>query len=303
MPKVPVPHVPLPVLATPLIRRVVWHMRRMGGQLDRRFFVSLGEGILITVAIAAVLITAPREAADLREPVRLVQLGDRHRPRPGRCRLRDVTRGTHGQLAAYPVRRRHARLDHRGARCAGRRLPAQGGSGFGFLGAQGAHRRVRLEQHRARPHRRAQGRRLQAEGRRAHDRRQEPGRPGCLLRAWRRDRRRGPRARRHRVRIGGARLPVQPDRRRRHAFDPDDHGDQGDRAAGAHRGRGQQPAPRAALPAGGGRRAAGHLEGRLAPARPVRAVSRPVVDRDRHRVRRRGLRAVPGPRARTSTSG
>ncbi len=57
MPRVPVPHVPLPVLATPLIRRVVWHMRRMGGQLDRRFFVSLGEGILITVGIAAVLIT------------------------------------------------------------------------------------------------------------------------------------------------------------------------------------------------------------------------------------------------------
>jgi voltage-gated potassium channel len=57
MPKVPLPNVPLPVLATPLIRRVVWHVRRMGGQLDRRFFVSLGEGILITVAIAAVLIT------------------------------------------------------------------------------------------------------------------------------------------------------------------------------------------------------------------------------------------------------
>ena len=57
MPKVPVPHVPLPVLATPLIRRVVWHMRRMGGQLDRRFFLSLGEGILDQVAIAAVLIT------------------------------------------------------------------------------------------------------------------------------------------------------------------------------------------------------------------------------------------------------
>ena len=53
------PNVPLPtsVLATPLIRRVVWHLRRVTGQLDRRFFLSLAEGILITVAIAAVLIT------------------------------------------------------------------------------------------------------------------------------------------------------------------------------------------------------------------------------------------------------
>ena len=54
MPNVPLP---IPVLATPIIRRVVWHMRRMGGQLDRRFFLSLAEGILILVAIAAVLIT------------------------------------------------------------------------------------------------------------------------------------------------------------------------------------------------------------------------------------------------------
>ena len=53
------PNVPLPtaVLATPLIRRVVWHLRRVTGQLDRRFFLSLAEGILILVAIAAVLIT------------------------------------------------------------------------------------------------------------------------------------------------------------------------------------------------------------------------------------------------------
>ena len=41
------------------------------------------------------------------------------------------------------------------------------------------------------------------------------------------------------------------------------------------------------------RRAAGHLEGRLAAARPVRPLPGPVRARDRHRVRRRGLRAVP----------
>ena len=51
------PKLPLPVLATPLIRRVVWHVRRVGGQLDRRFFLTLAEGIVIFVAIAAVSIT------------------------------------------------------------------------------------------------------------------------------------------------------------------------------------------------------------------------------------------------------
>jgi voltage-gated potassium channel len=48
---------PLPILASPLVRRVTWHIRRIGGQLDRRFFISLAEGILAVVAIAAVLIT------------------------------------------------------------------------------------------------------------------------------------------------------------------------------------------------------------------------------------------------------
>ncbi len=53
MPTVPVP----PVLASPIIRRVAWHLRRVSGQLDRRFFLSLGEGIVIVVLVAAVLIT------------------------------------------------------------------------------------------------------------------------------------------------------------------------------------------------------------------------------------------------------
>ena len=53
MPSVPLP----PVLASPIIRRVAWHLRRISGQLDRRFFLSLGEGIVFVVLIAAVLIT------------------------------------------------------------------------------------------------------------------------------------------------------------------------------------------------------------------------------------------------------
>jgi voltage-gated potassium channel len=51
------PKLPMPVLASPLIRRVVWHVRRVGGQLDRRFFLSLAEGIVVFVAITAVAIT------------------------------------------------------------------------------------------------------------------------------------------------------------------------------------------------------------------------------------------------------
>src|SRR3954469_14928212 len=47
----------LPVLSTPIIRRVAWHLRRIGGQIDRRFFLTLAEGIVAFVAIAAVLIT------------------------------------------------------------------------------------------------------------------------------------------------------------------------------------------------------------------------------------------------------
>jgi voltage-gated potassium channel len=47
----------LPVFDAPLVRRVIWHMNRMRGQLDRRFFVSLAQGIASFVLVAAVLIT------------------------------------------------------------------------------------------------------------------------------------------------------------------------------------------------------------------------------------------------------
>ena len=42
---------------SPLIRRIQFYARRARGQLDRRFFVTLIEGILVIVVIAAVLIT------------------------------------------------------------------------------------------------------------------------------------------------------------------------------------------------------------------------------------------------------
>ena len=42
---------------SPLIRRIRFYSRRVGSQLDRRFFVTLIEGIVVIVAIAAVLIT------------------------------------------------------------------------------------------------------------------------------------------------------------------------------------------------------------------------------------------------------
>ena len=97
---------PLPILATPLIRRVAWHIRRCRGQLDRRFFLSLLEGIVVMVAIAAVLITLLEKPLDVRVAVRFVQLGHRHGPRPGRLRVRDVARRARRRLVAYPVRGR-----------------------------------------------------------------------------------------------------------------------------------------------------------------------------------------------------
>ncbi len=48
---------PLPVLASPLIRRVAWHIRRVGGSFDRRFFLTLAEGIVGFVLVAAIFIT------------------------------------------------------------------------------------------------------------------------------------------------------------------------------------------------------------------------------------------------------
>ena len=53
----PRPRLALPFLVSPIIRRVAWHIRRVGGQLDRRFFLTLAQGILGFVFIAAVLIT------------------------------------------------------------------------------------------------------------------------------------------------------------------------------------------------------------------------------------------------------
>ena len=45
------------MFGSPVMRRIQFYGRRASGQLDRRFFVTLVEGILIIVAIAALLIT------------------------------------------------------------------------------------------------------------------------------------------------------------------------------------------------------------------------------------------------------
>jgi voltage-gated potassium channel len=47
----------LPLLSSPIIRRVAWHVRRVGGQVDRRFFFTLAQGIIGVVLVAALLIT------------------------------------------------------------------------------------------------------------------------------------------------------------------------------------------------------------------------------------------------------
>ena len=46
-----------PLLDVPLMRRVAWHAKRIRGGLDRRFVLSLAGGILVLVALAALLIT------------------------------------------------------------------------------------------------------------------------------------------------------------------------------------------------------------------------------------------------------
>jgi hypothetical protein len=55
------PRFALPVLS-PIIRRVAWHIRRIGGQLDRRFFLTLAEGTPAPLQIGDAR-AAPRTAA------------------------------------------------------------------------------------------------------------------------------------------------------------------------------------------------------------------------------------------------
>jgi len=51
------PRFPVTLGGSPIVRRLVWHVRRVGGQLDRRFFLTLAEGIVGFVVLAALLIT------------------------------------------------------------------------------------------------------------------------------------------------------------------------------------------------------------------------------------------------------
>jgi voltage-gated potassium channel len=43
--------------ASPVLRRIAWHVRRIAGTIDRRFFIALFEGAFVFVAIAALLVT------------------------------------------------------------------------------------------------------------------------------------------------------------------------------------------------------------------------------------------------------
>ncbi len=47
----------LVLFASPLIRRVAWHTRRIAGAVDRRFFLSLIQGAAVFVGLAAILVT------------------------------------------------------------------------------------------------------------------------------------------------------------------------------------------------------------------------------------------------------
>lgn len=50
------------VFASPVIRRLLWYSRRAQSALDRRFFLSLGTGIVIFVGIAAIAVTLLEKA-------------------------------------------------------------------------------------------------------------------------------------------------------------------------------------------------------------------------------------------------
>ena len=197
----PMPNLTVPILTSPIIRRVAWHLRRVGGQLDRRFFITLGEGILGIVAIAAILITLLEKPRTIESLFDSFNWGIADGPRSGQRRFRDLARRAGGRLVAHPVRGRHARDDHRRARrawsstsCSRRaRVWVRPGSQDHIIVCG-------WNSDRPRPDRRAARRRLQAEGRRPRRPRQEPGRLGRLLRARRRDERGRPRAGRHRAR-------------------------------------------------------------------------------------------------------
>ncbi len=108
-----------------------------------------------------------------------------------------------------------------------------------------------------------------------HDADKNPAGDGHLLRARRRDQRRGPRAGRHQRGGLGDRLPGRRQQRVRHALDPDDPGHREHQPRRADRRRGQQPQARRPLQAGQGQRDPGDLTARLAAARPLRALPGP----------------------------
>jgi voltage-gated potassium channel len=56
-----------PIFSSPLIRRVGWHLQRVRGAVDRRFFAQLLGGAFLLVLIAAALITAVEKSLTLRD--------------------------------------------------------------------------------------------------------------------------------------------------------------------------------------------------------------------------------------------
>ena len=59
----------VPLFSSPLLRRVGWHLARVRGAVDRRFFAQLLGGAMVLVLIAAALITA------VEKPLTLSALG------------------------------------------------------------------------------------------------------------------------------------------------------------------------------------------------------------------------------------
>ena len=293
MPRLPTNRIPSLPLASPLIRRVAWHIRRVAGQLDRRFFLTLAEGILVFVAIAAVLITIFEKSLTLESFFDSVNWGI----------ATVLGQGNSGFVTSPAGRVISWLLILFGVAMLGMITGAlvamvidfllKEGQGLGASGYKdhivvcgwNATARDLIEELRGDDYQQKVVVLAQADknpaGTGVYFVRGDTTNTDDLARAG--------------IAEASAALIF-----------PIDASDEADmhsiltimaiESRGARRPdrrRGQQPAPRTALPAGRCRRAAGHLEARLAPAGALRAVSGAVRAGHRHRVRGRGLGALP----------
>ena len=147
-------------LNVPILRRVAFHARRIGSQVDRHFFTTLLTAVLGFVAVATLLValfedkfTVAGIGATLYWAVTTV-IGS------GDPSYVTVAGGFIVALAAGVLRRGPGGGHDGGGGGVRHRLSSQGGPGHGSGRVPRPHRRLRLEHHRPRPDRGAEDRRV-----------------------------------------------------------------------------------------------------------------------------------------------